>query len=197
VLINEITRSSILDFDISIINIPVTDTEIVGRPYIHPVGRDPYDFILGRTVIQSSQGYSDINYILYHDDMPIAAMIANVVETVKDDMYVQIKGISVHTKYRNMGVARVMYNYIRNHEKLNIMSDIKQTEAGWALWSKLVDTFTIRVMDIDTGEIISDDPNDAYKDYFNPDNHGDNLVLVTETIFREGFYLPEMNLSIT
>jgi len=118
-------------------------------------------------------------YYLIHDNEVIAGTI--LIEVIIDNTkYLQVKGIQVEPKYRGEKLAIVMYNRIRHNENIPIISDTIQTPDGKKLWYKMSKTYNIKVMDINTGNIVSKDINDAYKDYYDLDKN-DNTVLVLET----------------
>lgn len=128
------------------------------------------------------------NYQLYYAlnrDDKVIAIITGIYVIKNKTNYLQIKTAYVDKKYRRIGLAEHMYHSIKQIEHIQLMSDDTQTTEGRKLWKKISNTFQTKVMDLKTGQIVSDNPNDAYKNF--TDFETDNLVLVTETkLMQEG-----------
>jgi hypothetical protein len=123
-------------------------------------------------------------YALDRNDNVIAGIIG--IYLIKNNTkYLQIKTAYVDKRYRRNHLAEHMYHSIKQIEHIQLMSDDTQTTEGRKLWKKISNTFQTKVMDLKTGQIVSDNPNDAYKNF--TDFEIDNLVLVTETkLMQEG-----------
>jgi hypothetical protein len=123
------------------------------------------------------------------DDGEIVAATAGKVKIINNKKYYQINGVSVLPRYRGMHLAIKMYHAIMHSDGYQLMSDSKQTPDGEKLWQKLSKSFSIRVMELPSGDIISNNPLDAY-------DESESTVLVTEDNLRlESILIPPLKIK--
>lgn len=122
-------------------------------------------------MFQNEFGEHTLFYLVDQDR--IIAAVSGIIRMVNGIQYYQIDHISVDPDYRGRKLAIGLYHSIMYGEGYHLMSDGSQTPGGQALWKNLSKGYNVKVMDLITGSIVSDNPADAYDDNI-------NTVLVTE-----------------
>lgn len=122
-------------------------------------------------------------YYLVTEEKIIAAMTGIIININGVD-YFQTKGVYVDTKFRGNDLALKMYHAIKYIEGYRLMSDTQQTRSGIKLWSKISKKFKTKVLNLETGKIVSDKIPDAYTNK--------NYVLVTEDVKQAGIIIPSL-----
>lgn len=155
-----------------------TQTGGVNLENITREGEVPFGFnneLDGYEFYRNYQDKMDTYYLV--DNNKVIAATAGKLITIKGTEYFQIKGVYVLPKYRGKHLGLKMYHAIKHIEKIRLMSDTRQTDHGSILWQEIYRKFPTKVMDLDTGEIISSKLGDAYLE--------PNYVLVTENVIGD------------
>ena len=168
------------------------DLNKIDRNNEQPFGWNDGKDIAGFQMYKNKYKNYDVYYLVDDTDEIVAATVTFTVD-YNHTSYIKIQGVYVDPAERGNNLALYMYHTIMHTEKKNLMSDEKQTDDGRKLWEKIIasPSFNVAVMDIVTGKIISDDPEDAYDSYYDNDEH-DRTVLVTRATLKENILIPHL-----
>lgn len=148
-------------------------------------GEHPFGFnheIDGFDFFKNTNDEYQVYYLVDNDK--IIAALAGVIIVINGVEYFQTKGVYVDPAHRGRELALKMYHAIRFNEPYRLMSDTKQTRDGIKIWSKIFKKFPTKVMNLETGKIVSDKIHDAYTSA--------KYVLVTEEVAQAGIIIPPL-----
>ena len=135
-----------------------------------------------------------IEYFLCSADAVIC-MVGASLQNTKNASYIQIHGVQLKSEYKSKGLGLLTYDSIKNAERMNLMSDFEQTSDGKKLWNRIASVHSVAVIDITTGEKISNDIDDAYAWYYMDSSKAKETVLVTEELISEGILVKKINVN--
>ena len=162
-------------------------SNLIGNPVLS--NPDSIEYSLYKRI---TAGY--IEYFLC-STTDVICMVGASLQNTRTASYIQIHGVQIKPTYKSKGLGLLTYDSIKNVEKMNLMSDCEQTLDGKKLWHRIASVYNVAVINMTTGNKISNDIDDAYQLYFTNEPSANNTVLVTEEYISEGILVKKINVN--